>query len=45
MAYSYDKQVALDTIKDVLKNTPPDKRKAVADKLMKQHTGLNIKGV
>ncbi len=45
MTYSYDKQAALDTIKDVLRSTPPNKRKAVADKLMKQHTGLKIKGV
>ena len=45
MSYSYDKQVASDTIKDILRSTPPNKRKAKAAQLMKETPGLVIKGV
>ena len=40
-----DKQIAMQAISDVLRNTPKAQRPAVAKKLMLQHTGLKIKGI
>lgn len=40
-----EKQIAIEAIRDVLRNTPKAQRPAVAKKLMLQHTGLKIKGI